>query len=129
MIAYSHSPFAYDVHNVSLGVTLKHEIDSLVIPSAEFPGYEIVYKMYSPGIITYDYHRKSEQVAVEESTETECESSDAENGAASLVGWSAIGIGLLMILDDIPTSGAGVADDPEAVSLIISGVTELGVIR
>ncbi|MCR5417193.1 MAG: hypothetical protein K6E79_10385, partial [Pseudobutyrivibrio sp.] len=103
------------------GLSLAAEINVLRIPSTEFKGYDIVYNMYTPGIITYNYVKHQEQEEPAVSTSTQCEEENAgEVGEALAV--TAIGIGFLMLLDDIPSMGTGAVDDPAAFGMIAGGL-------
>ena len=91
--AYSKTPLSAKVEDVEAGTTLKPFLETIKIESTKFPGYDIIYRMYSPGIITYDYVRQKPD---ENPQEAPCSEKSKEKVGVNDEAVAAIGVVVLV---------------------------------
>ncbi|SKB85863.1 RHS repeat-associated core domain-containing protein [Lachnospiraceae bacterium] len=115
---------------VEKGSSLDDQINNMpMLPSETFKNWMIEYRT-EDGMIYYRYDwEKKKQEQEQEQVETEAEKANATqmtmDDIGILVGLGLLLLGIALLLDDIFTMGAGVADDPIAFSSIGSGLAAL----
>lgn len=95
------------------------------VDSNMYPGQYIMYHVVEDGLIIYEYSNKQPQenlVTVPEEEYEESYSVGARMGYGLLGTAAILGAGLLF-LDDVPTGGAGAADNGAAVALASLALT------
>lgn len=100
------------------GSSLDGYFNTIIIPSQIYPEKEIVYRVYGDGLIIYRYkYKTSDSVTVPE-TEEETEDLSIWKRVGMTIGATGLLIGAgFLLFDDIPSLGAGTADDGIATAL------------
>ena len=100
------------------GSSLDGYFNTIIIPSRIYPEKEIVYRVYGDGLIIYRYKYKTSDLVTVPETEEETEDLSIWKRVGLTIGATGLLIGAgFLLFDDIPSLGAGTADDGIATAL------------